>query len=135
MDALGLAGSDGSAGGVMPRRILIVDDERDICEQLEAFLRSKGFQVSSVFSGEQAIETLAQRGADVLLLDMLLPGLSGIEVLKQVKILRPELRVIVVSGVDNEDVKTQAIYYGAEAYLIKPLDFHKAVWTEVIGGA
>lgn len=119
----------------MPRRILIVDDERDLCETLGDFLSSKGFQVTSVFSGEQAIELLAQQGSDVVLLDMLLPGLSGIEVLKRVKVLRPELRVIIVSGVDNEDVRTQAIRYGAEAYLMKPLDFHQAAWTEMIGGA
>ena len=114
----------------MPR-MLIVEDERDICDCLEQFFGAKGFAVASVFSGEEALERLAHSGADVILLDILLPGLSGIEVLKRIKELHPQARVIMVTGIDQPDVQSTAKRYGAVAYIMKPFDFSDTTWAPV----
>ena len=114
----------------MPR-MLIVDDERDICDCLEQFFRAKGFAVSSAFSGEEALERLTNDPADVILLDLLLPGLSGIEVLKRAKMLSPKAQIVIVTSLDRAELRSQAQRYGAAAYITKPFDFSDPTWSVV----
>ena len=114
------------------RRMLVVDDERDICDCLEQFFRSRGFSVSSAFSGEEALERLHQEPVDVLLLDLLLPGLSGIEVLRRAKILRPSLQIVIVTAFDRTELRVAASRYGASGYVTKPFDFSEATWSLVL---
>lgn len=114
------------------RRMLIVDDERDICDCLQEFFSARGFAVVSAFSGEEALERLGTQNADVILLDVLLPGLSGIEVLKRAKELSPHVRVIMVTAIDREEVRRQATRYGAEAYITKPFDFADPAWSALL---
>ena len=113
------------------RRILIVDDERDICDCLTEFFRTRGFAVASVFSGEEALDRLAQDAADVVLLDILLPGLSGIEVLKRVHERNPNVRVVMVTGMNEVELRRKARHYGAVAYVTKPFDFSETTWAAV----
>ena len=113
------------------RRMLIVEDERDICECLQDFFSAKGFSVLSAFSGEEALKRLERDPADIVLLDLILPGLSGIEVLRRVKELHPKVRVVVVTSVDQDDVRSQAHRYGAAAYITKPFDFSDHTWSPV----
>ncbi len=112
----------------MPR-MLIVDDERDICELLKEFFSGKGFSVLSAFSGEEALGKLQEHEADIILLDILLPGLSGIEVLKRVKEQHPTVRVIMVTAIDQLDLRSQAQQYGAVGYVTKPFDFSPQTWS------
>jgi len=113
------------------RQMLIVDDERDICDCLQGFFSLKGFSVISVFSAEDALQRLKTGAPDVILLDILLPGLSGIEVLKQAKELYPQARVIMVTALDQDDVRMEAYRYGAVGYVTKPFDFSYATWAAV----
>jgi len=113
------------------RQMLIVEDERDICDCLEQFFRAKGFAVLSVFSAEEALAQLESNAPDVILLDILLPGLSGIEVLKRAKALHPKARVIMVTALDREDLRREAHQYGASGYITKPFDFSLATWAAV----
>ena len=113
------------------RRMLIVDDERDICDCLEQFFAARGFAVLSVFSGEEALERLQAESADVVLLDILLPGLSGIEILRRAKELNPRVRVIMVTGIDRAELRRTAYHYGAAAYITKPFDFSETTWAAV----
>ena len=113
-------------------RVLIVDDERDICDCLEQFFRMKGYSVASAFSGEEALARLDQEAADVILLDILLPGLSGLEVLKRVHARDPDTRIIVITGLDQTGLRAQAYRYGASAYLTKPLNFSDPTWSAVL---
>ena len=113
------------------RRMLIVEDERDISDCLQQFFSARGFSVLSAFSGEEALEQLEEHDADVILLDILLPGLSGIEVLRRVKELHPRVRIIMVTALDQEDLRNQAHRYGAAAYVTKPFDFSPATWSAV----
>ena len=114
------------------RRMLIVDDERDVCECLQAFFSTRGFSVTSVFSGEEALDQLAQEPADVILLDILLPGLTGIEVLKRIKERCPSVQVIMVTGLDQVDLRIQARHYGAAGYVTKPFNFSATTWSLVL---
>lgn len=114
------------------RRMLIVDDERDICDCLTVFFSGRGFSVSAAFSGEEALERLSETRADVILLDILLPGLSGIEVLKHAKTLNPTARVIMVTALDQDELRMQARHYGAAAYITKPFDFSDETWSSVL---
>jgi CheY-like chemotaxis protein len=121
-------------GGVMIRRMLIVEDERDIADCLQEFFKMRGFSVASAFSGEQALELLQRDSADVILLDILLPGLSGIEVLKRVKALHPRAQVIMVTALDRDDLRIEAHRYGASGYVTKPFDFSPNTWSVVLTG-
>lgn len=116
------------------RHMLIVEDERDICDCLQEFFGSRGFNVSSAFSGEEALHKLEEetRKPDVILLDILLPGLSGIEVLKKVKDLHPAARVVMVTALDREDLRLQARRYGACGYVTKPFDFADSTWSPIL---
>lgn len=113
------------------RRMLIVDDEPDICECLTDFFSARGFAVTVVFSGEEALERLMQGPLDVLLLDIMLPGISGLEVLKRVKDLSPRTRVVMVSCLSRGDLRFTAEAYGASAYVTKPFDFSESTWAPV----
>jgi DNA-binding response OmpR family regulator len=116
----------------MPR-MLIVEDELDLAECLELFFRSRGFAVACAFSGEEALEQVVREGApDVMLVDILLPGLSGMEVLKRVKALYPSTLIVMVTGVDQIEVRTEARLYGAAAYITKPFDFSDSTWSTVL---
>ena len=114
------------------RRMLIVEDERDICDCLEEFFRTRGFSVTSVFSGEEAVERLDSSPADVILLDLLLPGISGLEVLRYAKQRYPGARVIIVTGHDRLEFRAEARLYGACAYITKPFDFSDTTWASVL---
>lgn len=113
------------------RRMLIIDDEQDICDCLRQHFAQRGFEVSSVFSGEEALARVASEFPDVILLDILLPGLSGIEVLKRIKEIHPRARIIVVTGIDQVDVRVQALRHGAAAYVTKPFNFSDTTWAAV----
>ena len=114
------------------RRMLIVEDERDICEMLSEFFTARGFAVTSAFSGEEALELVARESVEVILLDILLPGLSGLEVLRRAKELRPHVKIVMVSGLDHDDLRRQARRYGACEYITKPFDFTIATWATVL---
>ena len=114
------------------RRMLIVDDERDICDCLQQFFASRGFSVATAFSGEEALMRITQGGADVVLLDILLPGLSGMEVLRRLKELTPRVQVVMVTGLDQTHLRAEAYRYGAAAYVTKPFDFSDATWSSVL---
>ena len=116
------------------RRMLIVEDERDICDCLEQFFATRGFSVVSAFSGEEALVKLEEGAADVILLDILLPGLSGMEVLKRAKALHPRAQVVMVTALDQIELREEARQYGASAYITKPFDFSPTTWAPVLAG-
>ena len=114
------------------QRMLIVEDELALNNCLQEFFRLKGFSVTSAFSGEEAVERLEEGPVDVILLDVLLPGLTGIEVLRWAKERYPEVKAIVVTAVDDEKVQETARRYGADAVISKPFDFSDSTWFRVL---
>ena len=114
------------------QQMLIVEDERDIADCLEQFFSAKGFTVASAFSAEEALEGLKTRAPDVILLDILLPGLSGLELLKRAKVLHPTARIIMVTALDQDELRREAYFLGAAAYVTKPFDFSDHTWSAAL---
>ena len=99
--------------------ILVVDDEREIVRALQRALRAHGYNVLTASSGEDAVETVAKQRPDLLLLDLLLPGMSGLEVCRQVRA-KSNVPIIVLSVKEAERDKVEALDLGADDYVAKP---------------
>jgi two-component system OmpR family response regulator len=106
----------------MSIRVLLVDDEKDFANYTAKRLRTRGMQVQIVYSGSAALTLVADHPVDVVLLDLLMPGMDGIEVFREIKRVRPEAQVIVLSGVDREAV-AEGEALGAVDYIRKPCEF------------
>ena len=102
-------------------RILIVEDDRRISSLLAELLRSD-HAVRVVDDGETAVQTLAADRPDVVLLDVNLPGVSGLEVLRYMRALDPRVPVIMITGTSDEVAITTALMRGAFAYIPKPFN-------------
>jgi DNA-binding NtrC family response regulator len=101
-------------------RLLVVDDEAVIREGLKRILERESFVVESCSSGFHAIEIMQQREFDLIITDLKMPGMSGIEVLKSVRTLQPDIPVILITGYASIDTAVEAMKNGAADYLSKP---------------
>jgi len=102
------------------KSVYVVDDEKVAREGIALVLKKK-YQVKSFASAESAIEVIEREPPDLVLLDIGLPGINGIEALVQIKRLYPEMIVIMMSAYDDEKIVVYAMSLGAYDYLIKPL--------------
>jgi DNA-binding response OmpR family regulator len=102
--------------------ILIVDDEVEFAEAFAERLRLRGFAAHIAHSGEQALRIVDQGAAKVMMLDLKMPGMDGLEVLRRVKKSHPEVEVIILSGHGSEIDEAYVRNLGAFAYLRKPAD-------------
>jgi DNA-binding response OmpR family regulator len=102
--------------------ILIVDDEKNIRLALSMSLETLDMPVETAASGEEALERLAQGEYGLMLLDLRMPGLDGMEVLRQVSQQRPELKVIIITAYGSIDLAVEAMKLGAVDFLQKPFD-------------
>ena len=107
--------------------ILIVDDHRGMCSTLKDILEDEGYKVEAVFSGTDAINTCQKKQFDVILMDMRMPDLNGVEAYRQMKNYIEGTRVIMMSAYPVEELKKEALEEGAIAFLQKPLDIEKAL--------
>ena len=105
----------------MPK-ILVVDDEIDVGELVRNFLESCGYQVVTAASAKRAFELVELEKPDLVFLDVVMPGMDGLQCLKEIRRLQPTAIVIMVSGLHDENVAKEAIRYGAYDYLTKPFD-------------
>jgi DNA-binding response OmpR family regulator len=106
----------------MAARVLVVDDDPATVELLQDFLLAKGYEVLTASDGAEALRTLKAERPHLLLLDVMMPKLDGLEVLRQVKALDPTVGVIMVTGVNEEAIGRKAMELGAFDYIVKPLD-------------
>ena len=104
------------------RRVLIVDDELKVCTLLGEFFSLKGYAVRTVCRGEEALALANIFHPHVVLLDLLMPGMNGIDTLKQLKRLTPIPKVFMLSAADHEEVAKGALQLGADFYICKPAD-------------
>lgn len=102
--------------------LLVVDDDASVRHHLGFNLGKIGYEVSSASTGEEALEAIAHRSADLVLLDLELAGMSGIETLRRLRLARPETRVIVLTGQASVERAVEAMRGGAHDFLVKPLD-------------
>lgn len=108
----------------IPPRILLVDDEKEFVHTLSERLKTRNFESSIAYDGEQAIEMVRKETPDVIILDLIMPGIDGIETLRQVKKLNPEIEVIILTGHGSDKEKEMAEELGAFAYLRKPVNIN-----------
>jgi len=104
----------------MELRVLILDDEQRISHELGEYLNRKGFRVKSASCPSDAFTLLTKEDFDIMILDVMLPEMDGISVLKKVKAQHPELEIIVISGHGDMDTVINALRNGAADYLKKP---------------
>jgi NADPH-dependent glutamate synthase beta subunit-like oxidoreductase/CheY-like chemotaxis protein len=102
--------------------ILIVDDEAIMRESLRDWLTDLGYQVETAEEGEQALKTVAAQDFGVVILDLRLPGKDGIEILKEARMKRPDLRGVIITAYPSIQTAVQAMKEGAVDYLPKPFD-------------
>ncbi len=106
-------------------RILVIDDEAGIRESLEVLLTLEGYVVRMAVDGEEGLRTLDQESFDLVLLDLALPGQSGLDLLPQIKERQPELPVIMITAYGTVDNIIEAVRAGAENFIQKPWDNEK----------
>ena len=107
-------------------RILVVDDEREIRRCLELSLEEKGYTVFAAESGEKALDLLKQSPADVAIVDLLLPGIDGIELTQKIRE-RSTLPIIILSAIGDDKKKVEALETGADDYVTKPFSIEEVV--------
>lgn len=100
--------------------VLIVDDEAPLRKALRSSLSASGFDVEEARSGEDALSTVQQQRFDLVLLDVNMPGVSGIDACRRIRDLSPELGIVMVTVRDLEDDKVRALEAGADDYITKP---------------
>ena len=110
-------------------KILIVDDDPNITKSLRVILQKEGFITRAVSSGEKAIEEVKKDSPDLILLDLVMPGLGGIEALKCIKTFEQEAIIVIITGHPSFESAAEAIRCGAYDYIIKPYDIDEVLFT------
>ncbi|UCG06958.1 MAG: response regulator [Desulfobacterales bacterium] len=108
--------------------VLFVDDEVDFLDTLLKRMKKRRVNVSGVKSGEEALEWLSANSADVVVLDVRMPGMDGIETLKEIKKLSPLVEIIMLTGHANLEVAREGMELGAFDYLMKPIDIDELLY-------
>ena len=104
-------------------KVLFVDDEIDFLETLMKRMKKRGVDVAGVGSGEQALDYLNEQPVDVIVLDVRMPGIGGINTLKEIKKMDPLMEVIMLTGHASIEAAIEGMQSGAFDYLMKPADF------------
>lgn len=108
-------------------RVLIVDDEAAIRRALRPPLVELGFQIHEASRGEEALQLLHSTQVDVVLLDINMPGIGGIETLRRIRAAAPRLPVLMVTVLDGEEEKVEALELGADDYITKPFSIRELI--------
>lgn len=116
-------------------RVLIVDDEDELVSALKERLALRGFEADGVTTGEEALEFLRSRPCDVMLLDVKMPGLGGLEVIRRVKCDHPDLEVILLTGHGSVKSVEEGMALGAFDYLMKPVKIDNLVRILMAAGS
>jgi two-component system nitrogen regulation response regulator NtrX len=111
----------------MNETILVVDDEVTICQSLKAILEDEGYQVLVAGSGEEAIKVVDEEMPQLVLLDIWLPGIDGLEALKAIHTAHPNVLIIMMSGHGTIETAVKATKLGAFDFIEKPLSLDKVI--------
>jgi DNA-binding response OmpR family regulator len=110
-------------------RILVVDDDETIRTTMKAILQDEGYQVDLAASGKEAVQKTKEKTYNIALLDIRLPDMEGVELLKLLKDGVPRTRKIMVTGYPSMQNAISALNKNADAYLLKPVDVEKLLMT------
>jgi len=103
-------------------KILVVDDERHVVRLLKEFLSSKNYEVYTAMNGMEAIEKVKEVNPHIVFLDILMPGMGGLDCLKEIMKLNPKTAVVMLTAVIDEELALRALQLGADDYITKPVD-------------
>ena len=117
----------------MKIRVLLVDDEVQFVDILAQRLEARGLEVATAYNGDEALVRLKASEVDVILLDILMPGRSGIEILREIKQAKPLTEVILLTGHATVETAIEGMKLGAFDYLMKPCDMD--ILISKVGGA
>ncbi len=113
----------------MTDRILVIDDEQELCESLQLVLADEGFEVYTARSGEEALDLVEERPVDIVLSDLRMPGVSGLDLLPQLRRKIPGATMILMSAYGSEKLALEAIKRGAYDYIAKPFLPSEMIFT------
>lgn len=108
--------------------VLLVDDEREFLEVLTKRLRKRKLKLTTANSGEEALRIIREVPVDVVVLDMKMPQMDGLQTLKEMKKLNPSVEVIMLTGHANVDSAVEGLELGAFDYLMKPVDIDELLY-------
>jgi len=103
------------------KRILVIEDDREMRSLLKDFIEDEGYAVDSVEDGSEAFRKLARETFDLMITDIRMPGLNGLDILPGLKKLLPQAPIIVITAFGSEEVYRRVLERGANAYLEKPI--------------
>ena len=109
----------------MKAKILVVDDESSHRQMIKAVLSAEGYEIREAADGNQAIKAVEEKFHDLILMDIRMPGLSGIEALQKIKDISPGIPVIIMTAYASVNTAIDALKSGAYDYLTKPLDIEE----------
>jgi DNA-binding NtrC family response regulator len=111
----------------MKIKLLLVDDEQKFVEMLAQRLETRGLEVATAFNGDDALAQIRDKDADVVVLDVLMPGKSGIDTLREIKQIKPLAEVIMLTGNATVETAIEGMKLGAYDYLMKPTEIKDLV--------
>ncbi len=100
--------------------LLVVDDEANIAELLRIWFEPAGWDVATAASGPEGVARAADRRPDAVVLDLMLPGYGGLEVLRRIRLLHPSVTVVLSTARDSDEDRAAGLAAGADSYLVKP---------------
>ena len=106
-------------------KVLLVDDEEDFLSTLAERLETRGLKVNTVTSGEQAVARAGEEGFDLIVLDLAMPGMDGLETLNRIKAKQPDAEIIILSGQGSIRTSIEAMKLGAEDFMEKPVNINE----------
>lgn len=115
-------------------RIMVVDDEKGMCDFLRYLLEGEGYEVDHANSAIEALSKLEENSYHLVLADIKMPGMDGLEMLRRIKAIDEDIVVIVMTGYSSLETAIKAIKYNAHNYLTKPFDDPDAVLAAVENG-
>jgi len=102
-------------------KILVVDDEIEICDFVKNFFKEREFEVFTAYNGEEALSIIEMQAPQIILLDVKMPVMDGIQTLKELGKREVSGKIIMVTAVEEQDIMDEANQYGATRYITKPL--------------
>ncbi len=112
---------EGFAYGTPMVRIMIIEDDEEMRSLLKEFFEEEGFETDSVSNGVDALKILSEDHVDLVITDIRMPGLSGLDILPAIRRLKPETPIIVMTAYGSEDLRRRTLERGATIYLEKPI--------------
>ncbi len=110
---------------VQAKCILVVDDDKDVREVLRDFFKIEGFEVYEAYDGEKALQMIQERPFDVVLTDIRMPARDGLSLLREIKQIRPEATVLMITAYPSPANTVKALEFGCDGYVSKPFGLER----------